>query len=203
MDISYFRSLSLSLVCLACQSTLSQSALKQGDAERTALGDAQGLSAASKSALVAMVKLQPLGSSDVQGILRFEQQAGGVQITGNVEGLQPGKTQGIHIHEIGNCQAVDGSSAGGHFNPEHSAHGGLTSALSHLGDLGNIKADGEGYGELDIFKQRLQLGEGELSIVGRSVIIHADTDDLQTNPSGNSGARVACGIIMIMGTDNP
>ena len=115
-----------------------------------------------------------------------------VQVVADVENLKPGK-HGFHIHEKGDCSAPDASSAGAHFNPTHQHHGGSDSVERHAGDFGNITVDASGKGHLD-WKGKLKFSGAE-SIIGKSVIVHEKEDDLKTDPSGNSGARIACGVI--------
>ena len=143
----------------------------------------------------AHAKLTPLQNSSVRGTISFAATEGGVQVTGRIEGLPPGSRHGFHIHERGDCSAPDGSSAGGHFNPTVMPHGALDSPQSHIGDLGNVDADSNGVATVSVFKKGATLTEGVTAIVGRSVIVHEKVDDLVSQPAGNAGARVACGVI--------
>jgi Cu-Zn family superoxide dismutase len=114
---------------------------------------------------------------------------------GIIQNLKPGK-HGVHIHEKGDCSAPDAASAGAHFNPTQKHHGGPTGDERHAGDLGNIEPDASGRAQLS-WRGKLDL-TGPNSIIGKSVVIHEKEDDLKTDPSGNSGARVACGEIKIV-----
>jgi superoxide dismutase, Cu-Zn family len=143
----------------------------------------------------AICVLYSTSGSNVSGTLKFIQTDRGIQITTDIKGLTEGK-HGIHIHECGDCSAADASSAGGHFNPEGKMHGSPDVMSSHAGDLGNIVADKSGVAHLE-YTDKMMSFEGVNSIIGRSVIIHKDEDDLKTQPAGNSGARVACGVIGI------
>ena len=143
----------------------------------------------------AIAVLHPIGDGKLNGTIYFTQKNGYVEISGEVTGLSPG-LHGFHIHEYGDCSAMDGSSAGGHFNPTHMPHAGADSAKRHVGDLGNLKADESGNAVVRMKDKTIQL-HGPHSIIGRSVIVHVSTDDLKSQPSGNSGARVACGVISI------
>jgi superoxide dismutase, Cu-Zn family len=140
-----------------------------------------------------VAKLNPSSGSQVTGTVTFTSTADGAQIVADITGLKPGK-HGLHIHEKGDCSAPDASSAGAHFNPTHSHHGGPTTAERHAGDFGNVEADASGKVHVELKDKNLKLS-GADSIVGKSVVVHEKEDDLKTDPSGNSGARVACGVI--------
>lgn len=143
----------------------------------------------------AIAALEPLGDSGVRGTVQFTRVGSDrMRIRAQVEGLTPGP-HGFHIHEFGDCSAPDGQSAGGHFNPEGKSHGGPEGPDHHLGDLGNIEADAGGRAAIAMTTDIITLDTGPRGILGRSVIVHAGPDDLQTDPSGNSGARLACGVI--------
>ena len=114
-------------------------------------------------------------------------------IKAEVLGLTPGN-HGFHIHEIGDCSDPAGKSAGGHFNPAMTDHGGHGAAVRHVGDLGNLEADETGKALLEVTDKMVDF-EGANSIIGRSVIVHEKEDDLTSQPTGAAGARVACGII--------
>ena len=149
----------------------------------------------SKMTLKAICVLYPTQGNTVTGIVTFTKVEGGIKIVADLKGLTPGK-HGIHIHECGDCSAADGTSAGGHFNPTASEHGSPTEKMHHEGDMGNIIADKSGKAHLEFIDKSLSF-EGINSIIGRSVIVHKDVDDMKTQPTGNSGARVACGVIGI------
>jgi Cu-Zn family superoxide dismutase len=128
--------------------------------------------------------------SNVKGTLTFTMDGKKVKITGTIDGLTPGE-HGIHIHEKGDCIAPDFTSAGGHFNPNNGMHGDVNKMESHMGDMGNIKADKNGHAVIDETTEYMSLNQ----ILGRGVIVHANEDDLKSQPSGNSGPRIACGKI--------
>jgi Cu-Zn family superoxide dismutase len=113
---------------------------------------------------------------------------GGVHLEVKVSGLTPG-VHGFHVHEVGDCSAPDASSAKGHFNPTGKPHG------SHAGDLPDLTADANGNAQLSANVPVLELGDGPTSIMGRAFVVHADPDDHVSQPAGNSGKRVACGVI--------
>ncbi|MEC7839572.1 MAG: superoxide dismutase family protein [Chlamydiota bacterium] len=138
-----------------------------------------------------------LGSTegnDVSGEVTFIELEHGVRIIAEIEGLTPGG-HGFHIHEFGDCSAPDASSAGGHFNPENEIHAGPSDTPRHVGDLGNLFADKNGKAYYDRVDFEVEL-KGENSVVGKSVIVHEDRDDFVSQPTGNAGARVACGLII-------
>ena len=139
--------------------------------------------------------LAPTKGNSVSGTVNFTQKGNVVLVEAKINGLKANGTNGIHVHEKGNCSAADASSAGGHFNPSSSQHGGPSGATRHGGDLGNLKADANGYAQISEEISGISLGTDPNSIIGRAVIVHADADDFKTQPSGKSGARVACGLI--------
>ena len=141
----------------------------------------------------ASATLNPTKGSRVQGIVTFTQVSEGVQIVAEVKGLTPG-LHGFHIHEHGDCSSPDASSAGGHFNPSHAKHGAPDGKERHAGDLGNIVADKSGVAHYSRIDKMIRL-DGPDSIIGKSVIVHVNPDDFRTQPTGNAGGRVACGVI--------
>lgn len=141
----------------------------------------------------AVALIAPLKGSGVQGIVTFEKVDKGVRVVADLSGLVPGK-HGFHIHEFGDCTADDGSSAGGHFNPAGMPHSMPSSDKRHAGDMGNIEAGSDGKAHVDYVDAVMKLS-GEQSIVGHAVIVHEKEDDLKTQPTGNAGGRIACGVI--------
>ncbi len=137
--------------------------------------------------------LYPTQGNNVSGTITFTQTDKGVKVVADVQGLSQGK-HGFHIHEFGDCSSPDGTSAGGHFNPDGKQHGAPMSMSRHMGDMGNLEADGSGKAHLEYIDTVIKL-YGPYSILGKSVIIHKGEDDLKSQPSGNSGLRVACGVI--------
>ena len=144
----------------------------------------------------ATVNLASASGSLVSGKLSIVPMGDGVHITGEIGGLGGDKSHAIHVHEKGDCSAADASSAGGHFNPTGSAHGRAGTATHHAGDMDNILANAQGVAAIDIHLAGVTLGGGAANdIAGRAVIVHAAPDDYQSQPAGNAGARVACGVI--------
>ena len=145
---------------------------------------------------VAEATLNPTTGSSVSGSLQiFQVNADTVRVVAQVQGLAPGSEHGFHIHEKGDCSAPDGMSAGGHYNPSSHQHG-KAGPTSHVGDLPSLVADGNGVAKLSWETRSLSAGTGQANDVkGRGVIVHKDKDDFTTQPTGNSGARLACGVI--------
>jgi len=141
----------------------------------------------------AVAVLRATQGNAVEGKVTLAKADVGVKVNIHVTGLTPGK-HGFHIHEFGDCSAADGASAGGHFNPSSESHGAPSDAQRHTGDLGNIEASAEGVADLEYTDSRAAF-EGANSVLGRGVIVHAGTDDLKTQPTGNAGGRLACGVI--------
>ena len=141
----------------------------------------------------AVAVLHPARDGAVSGTLTFVRAAGAMKVSGRISGLAPG-THGFHVHEFGDCSATDFSSAGGHYNPTGHQHAGTAVARRHIGDLGNIEAGADGVAMVDYTDSRLRF-EGVHGILGRGLIVHANPDDLKTQPTGNAGGRLACGVI--------
>ena len=138
--------------------------------------------------------LHPTAGNKVSGTVTFTPVADGVQVHAELTGLTPGK-HGFHVHEFGDCSAADASSAGAHFNPTNQPHAGPDAAARHEGDMGNVEADASGNAKLDYVDHQISLANDAKSAIGRSVVVHAKPDDLKTQPSGDAGGRIACGVI--------
>lgn len=152
-----------------------------------------GVSAAEAITTKASCVLRPTKGNTVEGLVTFTKVDGGVKITATVNNLSPG-AHGFHIHEFGDCSSPDGMSAGGHFNPTKKPHGAPDALERHAGDLGNLVADEHGTAKYERVDTVIEL-DGVDTIVGRSIIVHANPDDLHTQPTGNAGGRLACGVI--------
>jgi superoxide dismutase, Cu-Zn family len=139
--------------------------------------------------------LSPTKGNSAQGTVTFTPRDGQVLVRVEMSGLTPGK-RGIHVHEFGDCSAPDGTSAGDHYNPTDKEHGGPKDEERHVGDFGNITADENGSVSTEFLDPVITL-EGPHSIVGRAVVVHGEEDDLTSQPSGDAGGRVACGVIGI------
>jgi Cu-Zn family superoxide dismutase len=143
----------------------------------------------------ATAQLQPTKGNKTFGEATFEQAGSKVRVSVYVQGLKPGQEHGFHIHEVGDCSSGDGMSAKGHFNPFGKPHGHPGSGERHAGDLPSLKADKAGRAKIDVEVDIITVTAGPASIVGRGLIVHADPDDYKTQPTGNAGARLACGVI--------
>jgi Cu-Zn family superoxide dismutase len=144
----------------------------------------------------AKARIEPRSDSQVKGSAAFWRAEGGLlRVHVEVQGAAPGQ-HGVHVHEKGDCSDPKALSVGGHFNPTGSAHhGSPTAAARHGGDLGNLVVGADGTGSIDVSVAGLTLDGAIDGVVGRAVIVHEKQDDLVTDPTGNSGARVGCGSI--------
>jgi Cu-Zn family superoxide dismutase len=136
----------------------------------------------------------------VHGTVKFSQKDENVTIVADIQGLPPNTNHGFHIHEFGDISDMANKSVGGHYNPEGRLHGSPESPAHHAGDLGNITADANGVARYELVVNDITIAGRENPILGRSVVIHADTDDMTSQPSGNSGLMIAAGVVGIAGT---
>ena len=154
--------------------------------------------APASTAQQAMAVLASASGSRVSGKLTLAPMGDGVHISGEVGGLAAGGQFGFHVHEKGDCSAVDATSAGGHFNPAASPHGRAGGPAHHAGDMDNITSGADGVAKVNVHLRGVTLGGGATNdIAGRAVIVHAAPDDYHSQPTGNAGARVACGVIRV------
>jgi Cu-Zn family superoxide dismutase len=130
--------------------------------------------------------------------VRFTQEGDSVKVVADLEGLARGQKHAFHIHQYGDCSAPDAMSAGGHYNPEGHPHGLPENANRHAGDLGNVQADAQGKVHYEITVNTISIMGAKNPIIGRGVIVHAKPDD-GSQPVGNAGGRIACGVIGVAG----
>ena len=155
---------------------------------------AAGCAAMGPTGPSAVADLAPTKGNTAAGTVTFTQKGDRVVVAARVTGLAPG-SHGFHLHEKGDCSSGDGMSAGGHFNPLGKPHAHPTSADRHAGDMPMLVADAAGNATLTVELDVITVGSGATDVIGRGVIVHKDPDDFQTQPTGNSGARVACGVV--------
>lgn len=141
----------------------------------------------------AVAVLMPTAGNTARGTITFDRAGEGVHIVAHLMGLAPGE-HGLHIHQYGDCSAPDATSAGDHFAMPNQAHGAPTDKMRHAGDLGNITVAADSTATLEMTDTMVALS-GANSVIGRAVVVHARPDDLKTPPGGNSGPRIACGVI--------
>ena len=152
------------------------------------------LATAMASAQTATATIAPTAGNAAKGTVKFTQKGDKVTVTAQISGLSPGG-HGFHVHEKGDCSAPDATSAGGHFNPTGKPHGAPDAGEHHAGDLPMLQADANGNATLTADVSGLTIGAGTGDIAGKSVVVHKDVDDYKTQPAGNSGARIGCGVI--------
>ena len=143
----------------------------------------------------ATAQLAPTRGNTTAGTVTFVQSGATVKVSGEITGLKPGAEHGFHIHEKGDCSSGDGMSAGGHFNPGGHQHGHFGQGAHHSGDLPSLRADANGVAVVKFESRTFSVGSGAADIVGRGLIVHRDPDDYTTQPTGNSGPRLACAVI--------
>jgi Cu-Zn family superoxide dismutase len=157
-------------------------------------GDGHGGMAMMKGR-VAVATLTPTQGNNARGLIVYHQMGdGSLMMHAQISGLKPGAEHGFQGHATGVCASTDGASAGGHFNPDGKPHG-PQGAAHHAGDMPALKADANGAVDLKAKLVGPTVTAGPASLVGRAVIMHANPDDYTTQPTGNSGARIACGVI--------
>ena len=144
----------------------------------------------------AVATLEPTKGNTVAGTVTFQQHGDQVMVTADITGLKPNQEHGFHAHEKGDCSSGDGMSTGGHFNPNGKPHG-PQDADHHAGDMPGLKADANGNAKAKFHLKGVSIGSGTADLVGRGLIVHVSPDDYKTQPTGNSGARIACGVIKL------
>jgi len=138
-------------------------------------------------------EVHPAGENDISGSVTFVREGNEVFVDATIRGLEPDTRHGFHIHRFGDCTAEDATSAGGHLSPDDMPHGAPNEAGRHMGDMGNLVAGENGIAELSYTDNVIDLS----TIRGRAVIIHKGSDDFESQPSGDAGPRIGCGVIGI------
>jgi len=142
---------------------------------------------------MAMATLSPTSGSTAAGMVHFQQLGdGSVEVTVDLTGV-PAGVHGFHVHDKGDC-GDNGNAAGGHFNPNAMQHAAPDAASHHAGDFGNVTAEANGEVHTRFTTRSITVAPGATSVVGHAIILHANPDDLITQPSGNAGPRIACGV---------
>jgi Cu-Zn family superoxide dismutase len=142
------------------------------------------------------------GNEKVMGVAKFTDTGAGVKVVADIEGLEPNSEHGFHVHEFGDCSDMEKAmSAGGHYNPEKHQHGKPGDPNSHVGDMGNIKADASGKAHVEMTLGAATVS-GKNALLGRGVIVHAKADDF-SQPVGNAGGRIGCGVIGVAQVKKP
>ena len=181
--------LSLSFLISACNTGTKQSDEAQGEATEEQQEE-------QNDEITAKATMEAASGSNVTGEVNFTQRDGKVQFELSVQNLTPGE-HAVHLHEKGDCSAADASSAGGHWNPTMKPHGKRGEGTAfHKGDIANMNVGNDGKGTLSLSIDGWSIGGPDsTNIVGKSVIIHEKADDFTTQPSGNAGSRLSCGVI--------
>lgn len=148
--------------------------------------------------LVAVI--HPTEGNEVNGTVTYTREGDAVRVNATINGLGSNSNHGFHIHQYGDCSADDGTSAGGHYSPQDMQHGAPDNTERHMGDLGNLSSNQDGVATLNFTDSVIEL-TGESGILGRGVIVHAGEDDFETQPTGDAGARLGCGVIGVAQED--
>ena len=192
------KNLSLVIILLALSFTTGCKENKKESGTESEMKSGEMAPAKSNETKEITVKLEPKNDSNVTGNVVFIEDDGVVTMTATLNGLTEGP-HAIHIHAKGDCSSPDGKSAGGHWNPTNQPHGKWGSAEGyHRGDIGNVEANADGMGTITLKTDEWCIGCGDPNkdIIGKGIIVHQGADDFTSQPSGNAGARVACGAIM-------
>jgi Cu-Zn family superoxide dismutase len=169
-----------------------------GDGPAIASSTEPGQTASAEATAGAAVQLSPTQGNTANGALKITAAGTGVKLSGMVQGLPPNGEFGFHFHEKGDCSAPDATSAGAHFNPTGQDHGHPQTSPHHAGDMMNVQSDEQGVAEVSIDNPDVSLQTGQPNdIIGKALVLHARPDDYTTQPSGNSGDRIACGVVAI------
>jgi len=143
----------------------------------------------------------PTRDNSATGTVTFTESDGKVTVQADFTGLEPNGKHAIHIHQYGDVRKDDGTSAGGHYNPEGHPHAGPDTEDRHAGDLGNMEADENGEAQYTITVDNISIAGAHSPILGRSIVVHGGADDFTSQPSGDAGPRVAVGVIGVINPD--
>ena len=186
------------IALLAAASVLTLAACSTTPSSSSSPSSQSAVVPTTSTAKQAVAVLASASGSLVSGSVTLAPMGKGLHLTGEIGGLQANSAHAFQIHEKGDCSAADASSAGPHFNPFNAAHGKAGSGAHHAGDMNNLTANAEGVAKVDAHIEGVTLGGGAINdVAGRALIVHAAPDDYASQPAGNAGARVACGIIKV------
>lgn len=191
----------LTLLLAACGRTehaskISDAPAPAGDGPATAT--ATEPTATAETVTAATVQLAATKGNTANGGLKITAAGNGVKLSGMVQGLKPDSEFGFHFHEKGDCSAPDAASAGAHFNPNGQAHGNPRAHPHHAGDMLNVKSDAQGVAAVSIDNPDVSLQSGQPNdILDKALVMHAKPDDYQSQPAGDSGDRIACGVVSL------
>ena len=146
---------------------------------------------------MATATLNPSEGQTAKGTVHFQDVGDGTaEVVVDLTGVPPGE-HGFHVHDKGDC-GNNGANAGPHFDPTHMVHGDPQAQSHHAGDFGNVTANANGEVHTHFETHSVTVKEGMLSVVGHAVVLHGNPDDLVSQPSGNAGPRIACGVVTLM-----
>jgi Cu-Zn family superoxide dismutase len=174
-----------------CAFSLAACSSSSSSTSSTAPAPAPAPAAAAASA---RAEIEARSGSTLSGTATFTETADGVKVAVDVKGAPEGQ-HAVHLHEKGDCSAPDATSAGGHFNPGAMQHGAPDAPNHHAGDFGNRTVGADGNGHVELTTKALTVADGPNSVKGRAIIVHAKVDDMQTQPTGNAGGRIGCGVV--------
>lgn len=184
-----------SLLLTACLTALAACASSSETRATTADTYPANCPFASISDAIAVIGPTRGTNSHVSGTVRFTQVEGGCHVVADIDGLKPNAKHGFHVHELGDITGDGKTVGGGHYNPGGHQHGAPDAPMHHAGDLGNLETDDKGHAHYDRVIAGMSVARGGDPVLGRSVLVHAGEDDLATQPTGNAGERIGCGVI--------
>jgi Cu-Zn family superoxide dismutase len=201
--MKYFSVVAIALLVAACgrkedAAPVADAPPPAGDSPSVATATDPNTAASAEATAGAAVQLSPTQGNTANGGLRLAASGTGIKISGMVQGLKPDSEFGFHFHEKGDCSAPDAASAGAHFNPTSQDHGNPSAQPHHAGDMLNVKSDAQGVAEVSIDNPDVSLQTGQPNdIIGKALVLHAKPDDYKTQPSGDSGDRIGCGVVTV------